>query len=75
MLTHVGSVLNQLVMDYLVNEGYKTAAEEFAKEADVSSPVDFESIKSRTNIRDAVQRGHIEEAIERTNELNPEVRI
>lgn len=67
------SVLNQLIMDYLVSEGYKTAAEEFSKEADVPSPTDFESIESRMNIREAVQRGNVEEAIERTNELDPEV--
>jgi hypothetical protein len=67
------SVLNQLIMDYLVSEGYKTAAEEFSKEAGVESPVDFQSIECRMNIREAVQRGNVEEAIERTNELDPGV--
>lgn len=61
-------------MDYLVIEGYKSAAEEFSKEADIAPPVDFESIASRMDIREAVQRGDIEEAIERVNDLNPEVR-
>jgi hypothetical protein len=60
-------------MDYLVIEGYKGAAEEFSKEADIAPPVDFNSIESRMNIREAVQRGDVEEAIERTNDLNPEV--
>lgn len=67
------SDLNRLIMDYLVIEGYKTAAEEFSKEADIAPPVDFNSIESRMNIREAVQRGDVEEAIERTNDLNPEV--
>ncbi|KIJ45524.1 hypothetical protein M422DRAFT_29659 [Sphaerobolus stellatus SS14] len=66
-------VLNQLIMDYLVSEGYKTAAEEFSKEAGVTSPIDFESIERRMNIREAVQRGNVEEAIERTNELDPDI--
>jgi len=65
--------LNRLIMDYLVIEGYKTAAEEFSKEADIAPPVDFNSIESRMNIREAVQRGDVEEAIERTNDLNPEI--
>ncbi|KAF8587325.1 hypothetical protein K439DRAFT_840519 [Ramaria rubella] len=65
--------LNRLVMDYLVIEGYKTAAEEFRREADIEPPVDFNSIESRMNIREAVQRGDVEEAIERTNDLNPEI--
>ena len=62
-------------MDYLIIEGYKSAAEEFSKEADLNSPVDFQSIEDRTSIRDAVQRGDVEEAIMRVNDLNPEVRL
>lgn len=65
--------LNRLVMDYLVIEGYKTAAEEFSKEANLEPFVDLDSIQSRMDIRDAVQRGDIEEAIIRVNDLNPEV--
>lgn len=60
-------------MDYLVIEGYKTAAEEFSKEADLSLPVDSRSIEDRTIIREALQRGDVEEAIMRVNELDPEV--
>lgn len=60
-------------MDYLVIEGYKSAAEEFSKEADMTSPVDLQSIEDRTNIREALQRGDVEEAITRVNDLNPEV--
>ena len=61
-------------MDYLVIEGYKSAAEEFSKEAELSSDIDFQSIEDRTNIKEALQRGDVEEAIMRTNDLNPEVR-
>ncbi|KAG1825849.1 CTLH/CRA C-terminal to lish motif domain-containing protein [Suillus subaureus] len=65
--------LNRLIMDYLVIEGYKSAAEEFSDEANVPPPVDFESIESRMVIREALQRGDIEEAISRMNDLNPEI--
>lgn len=68
------SDLNRLVMDYLVLEGYQAAAEEFSKEANVCPPVDFSSIETRMTIREAVQRGDVEEAIELVNDLNPEVR-
>jgi hypothetical protein len=67
------SDLNRLIMDYLVIEGYKSAAEEFSDEANVPPPVDFESIESRMVIREALQRGDIEEAITRMNDLDPEV--
>ena len=36
--------------------------------------VDLESIADRTAIRKAVQSGNVEDAIERVNDLNPEVR-
>jgi hypothetical protein len=61
-------------MDYLVIEGYKVSAEEFSQEAGLSPPVDFESIEGRMNIREALQRGDVEDAITRVNDLNPEVR-
>ncbi|PCH33873.1 lish motif-containing protein [Wolfiporia cocos MD-104 SS10] len=65
--------LNRLVMDYLVIEGYKTAAEEFSRETGMDAPVDFESIESRMNIREALQRGDVGDAITRVNDLNPEI--
>lgn len=74
MPARLSSDLNRLVMDYLVLEGYQAAAEEFSKEANVSPPVDFSSIETRMTIREAVQRGDVEEAIELVNDLNPEVR-
>ena len=60
-------------MDYLVIEGYKSAAEEFSQEANIAPTVDFESIESRMVIRQALQRGDVEDAITRVNDLNPEV--
>lgn len=60
-------------MDYLVIEGYKSAAEAFSQEANLAPPVDFESIESRMDIREALQRGDIEDAITRVNDLNPEI--
>ncbi|KDQ63486.1 hypothetical protein JAAARDRAFT_29509 [Jaapia argillacea MUCL 33604] len=60
-------------MDYLVIEGYKSAAEEFSHEAGLPPPVDLESIESRMNIREALHRGDVEDAITRMNDLNPEI--
>ncbi|KIL70931.1 hypothetical protein M378DRAFT_67024, partial [Amanita muscaria Koide BX008] len=65
--------LNRLIMDYLVVEGYKSVAEEFSLEANITPPVDFESIESRMDIREALQRGDVEDAITRVNDLNPEI--
>ncbi|EMD40650.1 hypothetical protein CERSUDRAFT_111232 [Gelatoporia subvermispora B] len=60
-------------MDYLVIEGYKSAAEEFCQEAGIESSVDFESIERRMVIREALQRGDVSDAIARVNDLNPEI--
>lgn len=65
--------LNRLVMDYLVIEGYKDAAQRFSVETGLSPQVDLESIENRMIIRAAIQRGDVEDAIGRVNELDPEI--
>jgi hypothetical protein len=65
--------LNKLVMNYLVIQGYKDAAEKFAVEANISPNVDLCTIQDRMNVRTAVESGNIDEAIERVNDLDPEI--
>ncbi|KAG0353793.1 Glucose-induced degradation complex subunit [Podila minutissima] len=65
--------LNKLIMNYLIIEGFKNAAEEFSHESGAKPPVNLESIEDRTIVRKAILRGNIEEAIERVNDLNPEI--
>lgn len=65
--------LNKLIMNYLIIEGYKDAAEKFSQESGAKPPVNLESIQDRMVIRTAIQRGNIEEAIHLVNDLNPEV--
>lgn len=67
--------LNQLVMNYLVVEGYRDAAEQFSLESGLEPTVDLQSIQERMDIRHAVQSGDIDTAIDLVNELNPEVGI
>ncbi|KAL0076513.1 CTLH/CRA C-terminal to lish motif domain-containing protein [Phycomyces blakesleeanus] len=65
--------LNQLVMNYLVIEGYKDAAEQFSAESGLSPAVDLESIQERMEIRHAIQSGDVDTAIDLVNDLNPEI--
>ena len=67
------SDLNRLVMNYLIVEGYKDAAEHFSVESGLEASVDFGSIRERMEIRNAVEAGNIEAAIEKVNDLDPEV--
>jgi glucose-induced degradation protein 8 len=66
--------INNLIMDYLVTEGYPSAARKFATEANIQPKADFESINERVEIRDSIHRGDLQTAIEKINELNPQVR-
>lgn len=49
------------------------AAEIFQKESSTKPGVDLAAITDRMEIRKAVQSGDIQQAIERVNDLNPEV--
>lgn len=67
------SIMNRLIMDYLVTEGYKEAAEKFESEAGVSASDCLKGIERRINIRDAILKGSIMEAISLVNDLHPEL--
>ncbi|MBW0483652.1 hypothetical protein O181_023367 [Austropuccinia psidii MF-1] len=65
--------LNRLVMDYLVIEGYKDSAQNFARESGLTPTIDLDSIEYRMGIKNAIQRGDVDEAIMKVNDLNPEI--
>lgn len=54
-------------------QGYVEAAQIFESESGTSADTDLSAITDRTEIRKAVQSGNVEEAIEKVNDLNPEV--
>ena len=54
-------------------QGYVDAADIFQKESNTKPGVDLAAITDRMEIRKAVQSGDIQQAIERVNDLNPEV--
>ena len=67
------SEMNKLVMDYLITEGFKEAAEKFRVEASTEPHSAFDSLDERLKIREAVQSGNVQEAMTLTNDLNPEI--
>jgi hypothetical protein len=60
-------------MDYLITNGYPAAAKKFAVEANIQPRADIESIQERVEIRTAIHSGNIQAAIEKINDLNPQV--
>eukprot|EP00195_Chlamydomonas_chlamydogama_P003208 CAMPEP_0202920396 /NCGR_PEP_ID=MMETSP1392-20130828/76832_1 /ASSEMBLY_ACC=CAM_ASM_000868 /TAXON_ID=225041 /ORGANISM="Chlamydomonas chlamydogama, Strain SAG 11-48b" /LENGTH=198 /DNA_ID=CAMNT_0049613891 /DNA_START=160 /DNA_END=756 /DNA_ORIENTATION=+ len=60
-------------MNFFVTEGYVEAAQMFAAESGTSPNVQLDAITGRMEIRKAVQSGNVEAAIEKVNDLNPEI--
>lgn len=58
---------------FLFKEGFKGAAEKFRIESGIQPSVDLDTLDERIKIRDAIQNGKIQEAIELVNNLHPEL--
>lgn len=67
--------VNSLIMNYLVTEGFKDAAEKFQEESGVPFPKNEElhHMDTRIQIRDAIQSGKIEDATRMVQEISPEL--
>jgi len=71
---HIDSfIMNRLIMDYLVREGYKEAAEKFEEESGVRFAPKIDKLEEKTEIRDAILQGNVQQAIRLINELYPEM--
>lgn len=67
------SDMNRLIMNYLVTEGFKEAAERFEEESGLSPPIDLSTMDNRIQIRQAIQNGRTQEATLLVNQLHPEL--
>lgn len=65
--------MNKLVMNFLVTEGYVDVAEKFKMESGTEPDIDLTTITDRMAVKKAVQCGNVEDAIEKVNDLNPEI--
>ncbi|CAH9112024.1 unnamed protein product [Cuscuta europaea] len=65
--------MNKLVMNFLVTEGFVEAAEKFRLESGTEPDIDLATITDRMAVKKAVQCGNVEDAIEKVNDLNPEI--
>ena len=69
--------MNKLVMDCLITEGFKEAAEKFRIEAGIPAlgdkNSDLSSMDNRIKIRDSIQAGRISEATAMVHQLHPEL--
>ncbi|XP_067856594.1 glucose-induced degradation protein 8 homolog [Heptranchias perlo] len=65
--------MNRLIMNYLVTEGFKEAAEKFRVESGIEPSVDPDTLDERIKIREVILNGQIQEAIALINSLHPEL--
>ncbi|XP_047972551.1 protein GID8 homolog isoform X3 [Salvia hispanica] len=65
--------MNKLVMNFLVTEGFVEVAEIFQIETGTEPDMDLATITDRMAVKKAVQSGNVEDAIEKVNDLNPEI--
>lgn len=56
-------------------QGYYDAASTFQTESGTAPGMSLETCTERMHIRNAVEAGNIEDAVERVNDLNPEVQL
>mmetsp|Transcript_4219 Transcript_4219/g.6269 ORF Transcript_4219/g.6269 Transcript_4219/m.6269 type:complete len:216 (+) Transcript_4219:13-660(+) len=66
-------VLNGIVMNYFIVNGYKEVAADFIQDSGIKPTVSLESIENRMEIRKLVFEGNIPKVIEKVNELNPKI--
>ncbi|XP_019440269.1 PREDICTED: glucose-induced degradation protein 8 homolog isoform X1 [Lupinus angustifolius] len=64
--------MNNMVMNFLVTEGFSEVAEKFRNESGTDY-MDLATIADRMAVKDAVQRGNIEDAIKKVNDSNLEI--
>eukprot|EP00047_Mylnosiga_fluctuans_P004934 m.237405 g.237405 ORF g.237405 m.237405 type:complete len:231 (-) comp13132_c0_seq1:178-870(-) len=65
-------LLDRAILQHLISEGYKEAAEEMMAELGIHVPVDTASLDQRSQVRGALHRGDVQSAIDKVNELSSE---
>lgn len=67
------SEVNKLIMNYLVTEGFKDAAEKFQLESGTEPGIDLGTLDQRIKILQAIQLGEIQQAVEMINSYQPQL--
>ena len=66
------SIMNKMILNYLIIEGYKGAAIKFAKETGMEATID-DLIEQRLQIWKLIQEGSIDAAMVMINDINPAI--
>lgn len=67
------SDLNEIIMDFLFAEGFQDVAIKFSNETGTKVGASLTELAARNEIRKCLHDGRIQEAIRRTNDLDPSI--
>ena len=67
------ALMNKLVMNYLVTEGFKEAADKFGTETGIHYPYDSDTLAERIKIRECIESGQMQRAVHLINNLHPDL--
>ncbi len=67
------SDIHSMILNYLVLHGYNDTARKFAIEANFRADVNDYDMNARVLIKRDILSGQLEDAVEKVNDLNPEV--
>ncbi|ODQ64559.1 hypothetical protein NADFUDRAFT_47217 [Nadsonia fulvescens var. elongata DSM 6958] len=67
------SHLNDLIMNFLIIEGYQSTAETFSRETNMVPIIALNTIDNRMRIKKLILKGKIQESIELINDIHPEL--
>lgn len=65
--------VNKVIMEYLVKEGFKDAVMSFQEESGVEPGMNMAILDDQIKIRDAIETGSIQDAVELVNDVDPEI--
>ncbi|KZV57577.1 hypothetical protein F511_03037 [Dorcoceras hygrometricum] len=65
--------MNKLVMNFLASEAWTRAVEEFRVESGTNTDIDLATVTDRMEVKKAVQTGCIADAVEKVNNIDPEI--
>lgn len=67
------SEVNKLIMNYLVTEGFKDAAEKFQIESGTEPGIDLKTLDKRIKILEKIQDGDVQQAVHMINAYQPQL--
>jgi len=67
------ALINKLIMEYFVREGFPQSALQFSREANIDPGIETATVQERVEIRNCIHAGEIQTAIEKIIAIDPQL--